>query len=236
MHYRQLLDITSRFVSDKAYEKALNDLQWRSHSFDYGKMVSVFEEFLGAWDSLRGGPLGQDLAKTWKDEIEPYAKCLESQSLEGLDVQKTVETKTERLRVEIMIGHIYSALDTIPGVGETNASKLLHLRLPNLIVMTDGDVRFMFKKFRGETFTPYSYAFQFLPFVKADLGEAVTTLCQDKDLDHEEAVEFLRKAHGRRRSLAKLMDECYYTYAHKFEEFPAQYAAPLMKGYKEPQN
>ena len=120
MHYRQLLDITSRFSSGEAYEKALNGLRWRSSSFEYGAMVSVFEEFLGAWGSLRGGPLGQDLAKTWKDQIEPYAKCLEGESLEGLEVQKIVETETERLRMGVMIGYMYSALDTVPGVGETS--------------------------------------------------------------------------------------------------------------------
>lgn len=130
----------------------------------------------------------------------------------------------------VAIEHMYSAIRTVSGVGETNACKLLHLRLPNLLVMTDNDIRFMFKKLCGETFLPYSYSFNFLSFVMADASEAVQTLCEDKRLSHEEGIQFLQNAHGRTRSLAKLMGECYYMLAHK--EFADKYYISLMRLYK----
>jgi hypothetical protein len=152
--------------------------------------------------------------------------------LENLEVDKLVETNGEKLRVGVAIEHMYGALSTVPGVGDTNASKLLHLRLPHLFVMTDTDIRLMFKEFRGETFSPYSYTFNFLMFVKSDVSEAIDTLCEEEQLARQEGIEFLRNAHSRKRSLAKLMDECYYTLSHKLAEFPAEYFAPLMAHYK----
>jgi len=234
MHYEHLIDITSHFHSDGAYEKAMAALEWHP-SPDMAKNIDTIEEFLRAWGSLRGGPLDiQEMVDIWTREIEPYARALEQESLEDLQVERVVRTSTESVRVGVAIEHIYSALDSAPGVGQTNACKILHLRLPNLIVMTDVDVRTMFRQFRHETFSPYSYAFNFLPFVRRDLDEALDTLCQAKSLDRRAAVLFLQNIHGSTRSLAKLMDECYYRYAHEHDKFPVDYCASLFRWTQPP--
>lgn len=229
MHYKQLLDITSRFPSDDAYEEAMQDLEWHSSVFDIGKTICIFENFLGAWHSLRR-PLGkEEMSRVWTKDIEPYAIALERDSLENLDIDKTIKTKREKLRVGLAVEHMYGVLSTVPGVGDTNASKLLHLRLPHLFVMTDTDIRFMLKKARKETFSPYSYAFNFLVFVKSDVNEAIDTLCEEKQLTRQQSIEFLRNTHNRKRSIAKLMDECYYVLVHKFKEFSPKYFASLIR-------
>ena len=235
MHYKHLLDVTSRFTSAGAYETAMKNLDWHSLNFDIVKNVNIFEDFLGAWDSLRGGPLDKmKMTSVWIKDIEPYAMALERELLESLDVEKVIEAGRENLRVGIAIEHMYSAIRTVSGVGETNACKLLHLRLPGLLVMTDNAIRFMFKKLCGETFLPYSYAFNFLVFVHLDVNEAIDMLCEEKRLTRKDGMEFLQSAHGMTRSLAKLMDECYYILAH--QDFPPEYYASLMRLYKKVTN
>ena len=232
MHYKQLLDVTSRFLSDNAYEEPMRDLRWHPSEFDMKRTIGIFENFLRAWHSLRHSLGRQEMVSIWTKDVEPYAMALQGEFLENLDVEKIVETKGEKLRVGVAIGHVYSALSTVPGVGPTNASKLLHLRLPHLFVMTDTDIRRMFKTFCNETFSPYSYAFNFLKFVKSEVSEAIHTLCGEKKLTCQQGIEFLRNAHDRKRSLAKLMDECYWVLANKSGDFPPEYFAPLMRYYE----
>lgn len=160
-------------------------------------------------------------------EIEPYAKALEDEFLEDMNSEKVVEVGREKLRIGLAIEHMYNVLVTVPAVGKTNASKLLHLRLPNLFVMTDTDVRRLFKIFQTELFSAFSYAFNFLRFVQCDINEAIDSLCGERRLSRRDAVEYLRNAHGRTRSLAKLADEYYYTLAHR--EFSEQYYYPLAR-------
>lgn len=228
MLYRVLLNVTAKFNSNGTYEKTMQNLVWEP--LDIMKNISIFEEFLIAWHSLRH-PLGKDeLSGIWLREIEPYAKALSGLFLEDLDVNELINIELEKLRVGIIIEHMYSALSTVSGIGETNASKLLHLRLPNLFVMTDTNVRELFKKLRREEFfEPYAYAFNFLPFVKSKINEAIDELCEDKRLNRQQAIDFLRNVHGRSRSLAKLMDECYYVLAHELETFPKNYCFSLME-------
>jgi hypothetical protein len=229
MHFKQLLDITSRFPGWPAYERAMKELRWHSSEFDMESNALVFENFLGASHSLRR-PLGkEEMINVWIKEVEPYATVMDCEFLEELDIDKIIKTGEEKFRVGVAIEHMYGALSMVPGVGNTNASKLLHLRLPHLFVMTDADIRFLFKKCRKETFSPYSYAFNFLVFVKADVNEAIDTLCQENQLSRQQAIKFLQNAHGRKRSLAKLMDECYYVLVHNFEEFPVEYFNPLIR-------
>lgn len=222
MHYKQLLDITSRFPRWDVYETTMQDLKWHQPEFDIEENIRTFENFLGASHSLRR-PLDKGkMLGIWMKDVEPYAMVLEGELLESLDVGKLVETKEEKLRVGIAIEHMYSALSSVSGVGDTNVSKLLHLRLPCLFVMTDADIRSMLKIFRRETFSAYSYAFNFLMSVKSDVNEALDTLCKEKQLTQQQGIEFLRNSHSSERPLAKLMDECYYTFVHKLEEFPKQ--------------
>jgi len=149
--------------------------------------------------------------------VEPCAEALHGEFLEDLDVRKMIEVGVEKLHVRMAIEHTYAALHIVRGIGKTNASKLLHLRLLNLFVMTDANVRDVFRGLWPEginkrsLFLPYGYAFHFLPLVRADILEAILTLQEEKGLTRREAIEYLQNAHGRKRSLAKLADEYYYT-------------------------
>jgi len=226
MDHKMLLDITSQFESDGAYERAMRQLEWHHPNFDLEKNVNIFEEFLGAWRSLRGGSLDKkEVAEIWMSEIEPYALILESEFLEDLDLEKTVEKESEKLRVGMAIEHVYGALSSVSAIGDTNACKLLHLRLPNLIVMTDVEIRRMFVKLYHQQFEPYSYTFGYLKFVKRNINEVIDSLCNAKSFGRQQSIELLRNAHGRTRSLAKLMDECYFLLAHK--NFPVEYYIAL---------
>lgn len=222
MHCKQLLEVTERFKSDRVYERTISDLEWSSTNLDMVRNVGIFEDFLGAWHSLRRKLDKENLINVWTKDIEPYARALETESLENLDIEKLVKSNGEKFRVGFAIEHIYGALSTVAGVGDTNASKLLHLRLRHLFVMTDTDIRSIFRTFRKQNFSSFSYAFNFLLFVKSHVNEAINTLCSEKQLTRQQGIEFLQNAHGTRRSLAKLMDECYYVLAHNFEEFSTQ--------------
>ena len=139
MYYKQLLEITNQWISDGAYEKALQELEWRSPNFDMARNIRTFGKFLAAWHSLRGGLINKkEMFTIWTKDIEPYAMSLEDEPVENLDVDKLIKVKDEKLRIGIVIEHIYGALSLISGIGDTNASKLLHLRLPQLQHQTSG--------------------------------------------------------------------------------------------------
>jgi hypothetical protein len=232
MHYKQLLNITSQFPGWAAYEEAMRNLEWRSSKLDMVKNISIFEKFLAASHSLRHELGKEEMLSIWTKDIEPYAKVLEGEWVENIDISKMIQAKEEKLRIGVAIEHMYGALKTVAGVNDTNTSKLLHLRLPHLFVMTDGDVRFLFKKLRNETFLPYSYAFNFLEFVKFDVNEAINTLCEDEHLTRQQGIKSLQNSHGTQRPLTKLMDECYYTLAHHPEKFPKEYFVTLARRFK----
>lgn len=222
MHWQNLLEVTYEYGRsvdgqsyDTAYEEAIRSLRWDPAQASLGQNIQVFEDFLKAWRSWRRELDKEKLNAVWISDIEPYARTLDGEIFESLDVDKVVEVGTERLRVGVTIEHVYGALHMVDGIDHTNASKLLHLRLPNLFVMTDSAVRDLFKTVWGsELFSAYGYAFNFLRIVKAEMLEAILTLCKDKSLSQPEGIEYLQNAHGRKRSLAKLIDEYYWKLCH----------------------
>lgn len=225
MHWRELLDVTQEYgkfvdgqMLDTAYDEAIQALEWNLDDAAIESNIEVFTTFLGKWKSLRR-PLDRERLRTvWMTDVEPYARGLEGKSIETLDTQTVVDAGAERVRVGVAIEHMYGSMCTVEGVGETNSSKLLHLRLPNVFVMTDASVRQEFidvmnrmGDIKGSSlFEPYGYAFHFLPYVRAQLAEAIASLQFEEKIPRADAMKRLRRAHGRTRSLAKLADEYYY--------------------------
>lgn len=225
MHWRKLLDVTREYGRlidgegyDTAYDEAMRTLKWNPGGGTMDGNMDVFTTFLGKWKSLRRPLDRKRLKSVWMTDVEPYAKGVDGESIETLDTRKVVDTGAEKVRVGVAIEHMYGSMCTVDGVGRTNSSKLLHLRFPNIFVMTDASVRREFRDLvRGtgivkgtSLFEPYGYAFHFLPLVRAELLEAILSLQADEQIQWVEAVKRLMLAHGRARSLAKLADEYYY--------------------------
>lgn len=221
MHYSMLLEISGHWKTDGVYEKTIEDLQWPTSKVD--KNMAILLDFLRSWHSLRRSVDPKTLARTWTNEVEPYARGLETLTLENSDLEIIIRAGNEQLHAAVAVEHMYGALVDIPGIDHTNASKLLHLRLPRLFVMTDQAVRLAFDKFGGLKFSPYSYAFSFLAQAKSAVNEAIDTLCADKHMSRQQGIRSLQDAHGRQRTLAKLIDECYVTLANESDKFPPNY-------------
>jgi hypothetical protein len=113
---------------------------------------------------------------------------------------------------------MYDALTSLAEL--TDASRLLHLRFPKLFVVTDEAIRKywieevglneLFGIKEDELFNGYGYTFIFLPFIKDQAVDAIMTCANDKGVSPNEAIAQLQNLGGKKRMIARLMNEYYY--------------------------
>jgi hypothetical protein len=231
MHWKELENGIINFAKDNPgfkddpyYFQALVKLNWDKTGRAAFRNIEVMCEFLNQYRP-RDERIDIDREKlqaTWFKIVEPLADCVENVYLERHGMLKAEDK--EEFGVQCAgqaIQRMYDELVSVPNVGLTNASKLLHLRFPRLFVMTDErirrywtqDIRLqeLYGRKEAELFQGYGYTFIFLPFIKSHAVDAIMTYVNDRGVAISEAVSHLGGLGGKNRTIAKLMHEYYYT-------------------------
>ncbi|MCX5998643.1 MAG: hypothetical protein NTU41_03375 [Chloroflexi bacterium] len=211
--------IDEGYRKDTEYFDALSRLRWEFPDDTISDNIDVFINYLSACKSYGHVIDRKRLAAAWLESVELVSADLEDVSLEHLDVLVGVDREEEGMFcVGDVISRVYEEIKSVPGVGPANATRLLHLRFPNLFVMTSDLVRKcwqegylpeVFNVPRERLFEPYGYAFIFLPAMHIHLVDAILSCSLDEEMDIDAAVNKLKGVGDKERSLAKLLDEYY---------------------------
>lgn len=144
MHYKALIERAREYSKvtnyDRPYWDARDSLEIRGLAFggerrEHSK--DVLQTFLKEWKSYRS-PIGWGrFIPYWATFVDPVLLSLEPFSLETVDLLEPVDVHGFSMPVRVAIGLAYRAVEGFPGVGLTNASKILAPHHPNLFVMWD---------------------------------------------------------------------------------------------------
>jgi len=165
-------------------------------------------QFVPEWNPKYKGESDQSLLDIFY-EIRPTVKEFYFEKLENAQFDSEYLQK---------IKGIFDKVARYKNSYESNdASKILHIIIPNLFVMWDNKIREgvlgKANKKKGSM-----YALDFLPIMQKELLEAVETCMKEEKLEKVEAVNFIRKKCGN-ESLPKLVYEHNYCVFSKTGEF-----------------
>ena len=217
MHWKELQKVISKFPEDRHYFQALAQLKW-DKAEQTPNNIEICCDFL---DKSQGSQIDKKkLEDVWLETVEPLADCVEGVFLERHGMLKAEDKKELGVGcVGQAIQRMYDALTSL--IGLTNASKLLHLRFPKLFVMTDEPIRKywieevglneLYGMKENELFGGYGYTFIYLPSIKGHAVDAIMSYANDKGVSINEAISQLQNLGGKTRTIARLMDEYYYT-------------------------
>ena len=217
MHWKELEKQVSKLPPAPHYFQALEQLKWDKGE-ELSHNIQICCDFLDK-DGSQGSQIDKKRVEhVWQETVEPLADILEPVFLERHGMLKAEDKK--ELGVQCTgqaIQKIYDAIASL--TGQTNASKLLHLRFPKLFVTTDEAIRKYWTEEVGlnelfgikenELFRGYGYTFIFLPFVKGQAVDAIMTRATDKGISPKEAIAQLQNLGGKTRTIARLMNEYY---------------------------
>lgn len=214
MHYRDLQITNSAFyaIEPKAifydnYLKNREASQWRG-------VVTITEaakllKFIASWDRWFIGE-AEDFQRIYA-EIMPDISLLMDKSIDSVDLDDA--------QVEKSISYIF---DKIAGGlsykhQSTDASKILHTILPNLVVMWDRKIR---EGILGDVNKDWgtAYVWEFLPKMQKEAKEAIMSYAQEKGLEFANAKRAIEET-CRGHSLAKLLDQHNYVIFTKTKKF-----------------
>ena len=217
MHWKELQKQIGKFPEDPNYFQVLSQLKW-DKAEQLSRNIAICCDFL---DKSQGSQIDkQKLEEVWLEMVEPLADCVEDVFLERHGMLRAIDKKEYGVECAgEAIQRMYDALTSLTGA-QTTASRLLHLRFPKLFVMTDEPVRKywieevglneLFGIKEDELFNGYGYTFIFLPFIKDQAVDAIMTYANDKGISPNEAIAQLQNLGGKKRMIARLMDEYYY--------------------------
>ncbi|WGM90348.1 MAG: hypothetical protein IAX21_01500 [Candidatus Bathyarchaeota archaeon] len=214
MHYQDL------FIGHKAFWKIDRNAKYYELYMRQQKSwahwpdsVSITEmqkllRFVPTWDPKYKGKNAESLADIFY-EILPTVKELYADKLENVKFDSVYLQK---------IRHVFDKVARYKTSYEsTDASKILHMILPNLLVMWDKNIRQGIlgkeNKKKGSM-----YALDFLPKMQNELLEAVDTCMEEENLQRDEAVSFIRRECGN-EYLPKLVYELNYVFYTPTSEF-----------------
>lgn len=215
VHYKKLIEAHRLFYGGWEYRapyyddymKRKNWEEWSSPSVSIVEIESLFR-FIRSWDRFFQGD-----AKKFQEiyeEIHVFIKELEHDKIEDVDL--TDEDLTKKIRDVFDKVANCTRMDRYES---TDASKILHTIAPNFFVMWDDEIRKGMVQGRRMGAT---YAFYFLRQAQQDLGEAIKTCMDEKNLSRTEAIAHIRKeCNG--KTLAKLADE--YDYMKYTKKHPS---------------
>ena len=204
MDYKKLIEadkiyyrIEPRGINYDGYMKRKNWDAWSTSNVPFEEVEMLFG-FIKSWDRFFQGD--KDLFVEIYKEIFPFIEKVRNEKIE--------ETKVlGELSVEIR--RTFDKVAECPGGGRyesTDASKILHTIVPNFFIMWDD-------KIKDGTVQSGSngavYAIKFLPKMQLELKEAIESCMKEKQLGHEEAIEYISKACNG-KTLAKMADEYNY--------------------------
>lgn len=216
MHWKELQKQIGKFPEDRHYFQTLAQLRW-DKAEQISRNIAICCDFL---DKSQGSQIDkQKLEEVWLETVEPLADCVEDVFLERHGMLRAIDKK--EYGVECAGEAIQRMYDALTSLAElTDASGLLHLRFPKLFVMTDEAIRKywieevglneLFDIKEDELFQGYGYTFIFLPFIKDQAVDAIMTCANDKGISPNEAIAQLQNLGGKKRMIARLMNEYYY--------------------------
>jgi hypothetical protein len=216
MHWKELEKQISKFPEDPNYFQIISQLKW-DKAEQISRNIAICCDFL---DKSQGSQIDkQKLEEVWLETVEPLADCVEDVFLERHGMLRAIDKKEYGVECAgEAIQQMYDALTSLTRL--THASMLLHLRFPKLFVMTDEAIRKywieevglneLFGIKEDELFNGYGYTFIFLPFIKDQAVDAIMTYANDKGISPNEAIAQLQNLGGKKRMIARLMNEYYY--------------------------
>lgn len=167
--------------------------------------------FITSWDHhfIGAAEIFQNIYSDISSDLDSLKdKSIESVDLDNPEVEKSISHIFDKVADGLCHRH-----------QSTDASKILHTILPNLIVMWDREIRKGILKDVNKDWGT-AYVWEFLPKMQKEAREATASCAQEKELtpaDAKRAIEETCRGH----SLAKLIDQHNYvifTRTKKFRE------------------
>ena len=214
MHYRDIqitnkafYAIEPRAVFYDNYLKQKDAKQW-TESVTREEAEKLLR-FITSWDHHFIGEI-ETFQHIYSD-ISPDLDFLKDKSIESVDLDNP--------QVEKSISHIFDKV--ADGLcykhQSTDASKILHTILPNLMVMWDRKIREGILKDVNKDWGT-AYVWEFLSKMQKEAREAIASCAQEKELSSADAKRTIEET-CRGHSLAKLIDQHNYVIFTKTENF-----------------
>ena len=129
--------------------------------------------------------------------------ALAKETIQDIDLQLSIKIYCGKLAAEDLVFQIFTGFCNLrQRFRWVAASKLLHMINPKLFVMWDNEIVDGY----GIKLNEKSYAYEFLPKMKEEVNEAISTYMQDNGCNRSVAIDELQKQNSQ-RTLAKLADE-----------------------------
>jgi len=217
MHYRDLFKAAELFMRDPnsydhAYKRARKNVDWRNlDQLSRGEITNNVIKFLNEWncrlDSAYFNQISHGIKEAF-NQASPFLNAIENETLEDIDfrnVKKVGDKEFDHFEI------IHSIFAEFCNIGYrfrwVATSKTLHQILPKLFVMWDNPICNKL----GLELSARSYVHDFLPLMKQEVNEAVTTYMQDHICKRNVAIYSIIKRcceiSGYEKTLAKLVDE-----------------------------
>lgn len=129
--------------------------------------------------------------------------ALDKETIQDINPHSTMEIYCGKFAIEDLVFQIFAGFCNLrQRFRWVAASKLLHMINPKLFVMWDNDIADGYSLKLNEK----NYAYEFLPKMKKEVNEAISTYMQDNRCNRSVAINELQKQNSQ-RTLAKLADE-----------------------------
>ncbi|MBI3406249.1 MAG: hypothetical protein HY046_12420 [Acidobacteria bacterium] len=142
--------------------------------------------------------------------LRAYIDLFKLLRIEDVDLNSQIKIGTESVTVTTAVVMMFETfLLTGHKIADVAATKCLHLLSPSFFVIWDNSTR--------DELTPRSrsyslrYAAQFLPLVQGHIAELIQDTGEALNLSRPKAIETIERAGPAQRTLAKRIDEYFYT-------------------------
>jgi len=214
MHYRDIQITNKAFYVVEPRAVFYDDYLKQKDAKKWTESVTTEEaekllRFIASWDPHFIGET-ETFRRVYSD-VFPDLDFLKGKSIENVDLDNP--------QVEKSIIHIFDKV--ADGLcykhQSTDASKILHTILPDLIVMGDRKIREGILKDVNKDWGT-AYVWEFLPKMQEEAREAIASCAQEKELSSADAKRTIEEE-CRGHSLAKLIDQHNYVIFTRTEKF-----------------
>lgn len=205
MHYKQLLRAHEAYYTYEPrafnYDKYMKNKDWQSwiNRVPSDEVRKLFD-FIRSWDFHFQGDAGK--SRQIYQEVYTMIQKLQQGRIEDVDFRdEEVKRNIHRVFDKVARCPIENRYES------TDASKILHTIIPNLLVMWDSNIQLGILE--GVALDGQNYAYKFLPLMQRELEEAIRTCIMENTLKREEAIREISESCDN-KTLAKLIDEFNY--------------------------
>ncbi len=205
MHYKKLIEAHKLFYGGSEhrapfyddYMQSRNGGQWETGSVSIMEIEKLFN-FILSWDCHFNGDSSR--FKQIYEHVRPIIDQLRGIRVEDLEL----DDRGLRDRIRYVFDRIADC-PRIRRYESTDASKILHTILPQLIIMWDDKIR----KGVSVGSKGIDYVNVFLPKMKQEIEEALRTCMNEERMNRLEAVAYIREQCDN-KTVAKLVDQFNY--------------------------